>query len=279
MQDETLSFPALDARMGHILVNFFYTERYETLEKYCTSSLSTSSKLRQALLIYITASKHGIGNLKQLAYGQVESLSSNMLFTDLLSAVNDNFAMLGPDDRIHGYLRARAEKALQDDPEVFIKKSFGASMHDADLLRFAMSHALSLSFATKAERPQEQSLEAYSGIKETELKFAAPRIDNPDEPGYDTSEAYDVRPTSPDEFSTISCPLSSCSEGDSEVPVDDVVDAKPEDSLVKDEIWDHDNHDVVDICADRMEHILQGDLWKDCTLCRNTVEQLAAQTR
>ncbi|KAH7395036.1 hypothetical protein DE146DRAFT_737195 [Phaeosphaeria sp. MPI-PUGE-AT-0046c] len=226
-----LCFPDMDVGTGHTFVHYFHTGLYEAINaEGSPTELTISAKFKQALYVYLATINHGISSLNELAISEMRAHASRLDLVELIRAIGENFQSLGPESWVHEFLQQKAKAAFEENRTVFTSDAFLDALDNSKvnkLMMRCMATCYDDKISNMGSREKEmsetssycqQSLRVLSREKvvpeqsrAVEHQFITPFA------GVSTiSECCGIENfqddlVSNEDFCTISCPTSECS--------------------------------------------------------------------
>jgi hypothetical protein len=214
--------------MGHTLVHYLYTKRYQTLGTEVNSvMLDARIEFKRAHSVYIMTNHHDVPGLRDLTMCEMESQGASLDLVEVIQAVKDEFKNLEPESWVHGYLRRKTRAVFDKDHTLFKSEAFLESLDDPDLNKFMMKYVTTLyddklTDMLNTEKEISEQLDSYNKtIQKLCMENATSERDDSilqdfitplayehieDQPcGHETFETDSV---SSEEFSTMSCAFS-----------------------------------------------------------------------
>lgn len=221
---EQFHLPDVDIQTGHTLVHYMYKGIYESsAANASTGSLYACTKLKAALLVYITTCDHNLPGLRLLATHEIQEHGSRLDLVDILDTIDCDFSKLCQESWVHGYLRQKAKMAFEQDHTVFTSEAILRNLNDTALLKFLMQCTsdlynirLSQILSTKREQCQEVDNQDQR-VRDASLDRNPPTlkqngdfiVPSADEMPMEQSSVHEIKDDMMHEdFCTISCPSS-----------------------------------------------------------------------
>ncbi|KAF3492108.1 uncharacterized protein GIQ15_01625 [Arthroderma uncinatum] len=192
-----IRFPDVDEDIGHTIVCFLYTGKYETLRVgSIQDGPNIVREMRRSVQAYHAARIYGLTGLEMLAKMYIEKFSKSVSVFDLLQAVKSMFSKLPEGEAwLPSYIDARLAREYERDENIFKGEEFYDLLgehrdFDKAILRMVIntysSHLSSLQFNIEQENEAEaeyavaeEPLLVEEAVVEEPLLAEEPRVEEP----------------------------------------------------------------------------------------------------